>query len=136
MTENYTTPIPEPSIDSQPFWDALNEGRLVFQACGDCGKLRHYPRPICDECYSDHVEWKTSNGKGVIYSWTETHHPFHIGFRGETPYILVTAEFDGGVRMQTQLLGAKVEDLKIGMHVEVVLTKATEDLTLPLLRLA
>ncbi len=136
MSENYTKPIPEPSIDSQPFWDALNEGRLVFQACGDCGKLRHYPRPICDECYSDHVEWKTSNGKGVIYSWTETHHPFHIGFRGETPYILVTAEFDGGVRMQTQLLGAKVEDLKIGMQVEVVLTKATEDLTLPLLRLA
>ncbi|MEL0323790.1 MAG: Zn-ribbon domain-containing OB-fold protein [Rhodospirillales bacterium] len=136
MSENYTKPIPEPSIDSQPFWDALNEGRLVFQACGDCGKLRHYPRPICDECYSDHVEWKTSNGKGVIYSWTETHHPFHIGFRGETPYILVTAEFDGGVRMQTQLLGAKVEDLKIGMHVEVVLTKATEELTLPLLRLA
>ncbi len=136
MSENYTKPIPEPSIDSQPFWDALNEGRLVFQACGDCGKLRHYPRPICDECYSDHVEWKTSNGKGVIYSWTETHHPFHIGFRGETPYILVTAEFDGGVRMQTQLLGAKVEDLKIGMQVEVVLTKATEELTLPLLRLA
>jgi uncharacterized OB-fold protein len=82
------------------------------------------------------VEWKTSNGKGVIYSWTETHHPFHIGFRGENPYILVTAEFDGGVRIQTQLLDAKVEDLKIGMHVEVVLTKATEDLTLPLLRLA
>jgi uncharacterized OB-fold protein len=136
MSENYTKPIPEPSIDSQPFWDALNEGRLVFQACGDCGKLRHYPRPICDECYSDHVEWKTSNGKGVIYSWTETHHPFHIGFRGETPYILVTAEFDGGVRIQTQLLDAKVEDLKIGMHVEVMLTKATEDLTLPLLRLA
>ena len=136
MSENYTKPIPEPSIDSQPFWDALNEGRLVFQACGDCGKLRHYPRPICDECYSDHVEWKTSNGKGVIYSWTETHHPFHIGFRGETPYILVTAEFDDGVRIQTQLLDAKVEDLKIGMHVEVVLTKATEDLTLPLLRLA
>jgi uncharacterized OB-fold protein len=136
MSENYTKPIPEPSIDSQPFWDALNEGRLVFQACGDCGKLRHYPRPICDECYSDHVEWKTSNGKGIIYSWTETHHPFHIGFRGETPYVLVTAEFDGGVRMQTQLLGAKVKDLKIGMHVEVVLTKATEDLTLPLLRLA
>jgi uncharacterized OB-fold protein len=136
MSENYTKPIPEPSIDSQPFWDALNEGRLVFQACGDCGKLRHYPRPICDECYSDHVEWKTSNGKGVIYSWTETHHPFHIGFRGETPYILVTAEFDGEVRIQTQLLDAKVEDLKIGMHVEVVLTKATEDLTLPLLRLA
>jgi len=136
MSENYTKPIPEPSIDSQPFWDALNEGRLAFQACGDCGKLRHYPRPICDECYSDHVEWKTSNGKGVIYSWTETHHPFHIGFRGETPYILVTAEFDGGVRMQTQLLAAKVEDLKIGMHVEVVLSKATEDLTLPLLRLA
>jgi uncharacterized OB-fold protein len=136
MSENYTKPIPEPSIDSQPFWDALDEGRLVFQACGDCGKLRHYPRPICDECYSDHVEWKTSNGKGVIYSWTETHHPFHIGFRGETPYILVTAEFDGGVRIQTQLLDAKVEDLKIGMHVEVVLTKATEDVTLPLLRLA
>ena len=136
MSEGYIKPVPEPSIDSQPFWDALNEGRLVFQACGDCGKLRHYPRPICDSCYSDQVDWKASDGKGFIYSWTETHHPFHVGFRGETPYILVTAEFEGGVRMQTQLLDAKIEDLKVGMPVEVVLMRATGDLTLPLLRLA
>jgi uncharacterized OB-fold protein len=40
------------------------------------------------------------------------------------------------VRMQTQLLDAKIEDLKVGMPVEVVLMRATGDLTLPLLRLA
>lgn len=136
MSDAYDKPLPEPSIDSQPFWDHLKTGRLAFQTCADCGLVRHYPRPVCPACHSMDVEWTEASGRGTLYSWTETHHPFHVAFRGETPYILATVTMEEGVRMQSLLLDADVDQLKVDMPVEVVLHRAAEDVTLPLFRLA
>jgi uncharacterized OB-fold protein len=132
----YAKPLPEPSIDSQPFWDNLKNGRLTFQTCANCGQVRHYPRPVCEACYSMESDWTEASGKGTLYSWTETHHPFHVAFRGETPYILATVDMAEGVRIQSLLLGASVGELALGLPVETVLHRATEDVTLPLFRLA
>ena len=73
----YTKPLPEPDRDTMPYWDALREGRLVIQQCAACGKLRHYPRPVCDSCYSMDATWRQLSGRGSIHSWTIAHHPFH-----------------------------------------------------------
>ncbi len=136
MSQTYDKPLPTPTIESKPYWDGLNEGRLLIQTCADCGKLRHYPRPVCDACYSMEVEWTEASGKGTLYSWTETHHPFHVGFRGDLPYILATVDLDEGVRLQCRLIGAKLEDLKLGQKVEVVFERVTDEVTLPMVRLA
>jgi len=136
MQDEYLKPLPEPSIDSKPFWDGLKERRVMLQRCANCGLVRHYPRPMCSECHSMEEEWIEASGKGAVYSWTVTHHPFHIGFRGETPYILVTVDLEEGVRIQSQLLDAKVEDLKIGLPVEVVFVPAGDEYVLPFFRIA
>ena len=39
-TEAAAKPLPEPTRDSKPYWDALNEGRLVLQQCAACKKIR------------------------------------------------------------------------------------------------
>lgn len=132
----YLKPLPEPSIDSQPFWDGLKQGRVLLQRCADCGTVRHYPRPMCDRCHSMDSEWIEAKGKGTVYSWTITHHPFHIGFRGETPYTLVTVDLAEGVRMQSQLIGAEPEDLRLGLPVEIVLVPAADGIVLPYFRVA
>lgn len=135
MTEDtYNKPIPEPTLDSQPYWDGLKAHRLLLQKCGECGKIRHYPRPVCDNCFSMDVEWIEATGKGKVHSWTETHHPFHPGFKGDVPYILVTVDLDEGVRMISQLKGATLEEVKAEMPVEVYFEDATENLTLPMFR--
>lgn len=136
MNENaYIKPLPEPTIDSLPFWKGLKEHRVLLQRCDDCGVIRHYPRPMCSECHSMEVDWVEASGHGTVYSWTITHHPFHIGFRGETPYVLVTVDLAEGVRIQSQLLDAKPEDLRIGLPVEVVFGQATDDWVLPFFRI-
>ncbi len=134
MTEAYAKPLPRPTIDSKPFWDGLKEHRMVLQTCADCGKVRHYPRPVCDACLSMAVDWTEASGRGTVYSWTETHHPFHAGFRGEIPYILVTVDLDEGVRIQSQLIGASIDELRMGLPVEVCYVDATDEVTLPLFR--
>ncbi|MYE58053.1 MAG: hypothetical protein F4X35_00470, partial [Alphaproteobacteria bacterium] len=68
-------PAPEPTIDSKPYWDGLKERRLLLQQCGDCGLIRHYPRPMCGACHSLEVCWIESSRQGRLYAWTEVHHP-------------------------------------------------------------
>ena len=135
MDEAYAKPLPQPTIDSKPFWDGLKEHRMVLQKCADCGRVRHYPRPVCDACLSMEVAWAEASGRGTVYSWTETHHPFHAGFRGETPYILVTVDLDEGVRMQSRLVDASLDELRLGLPVEVVYMDVTDEVTLPLFRI-
>ena len=66
---------PSPTLDDQFFWDAIAEGRLVFQRCTACGIVRHPPAPMCGECHS--VEWDTqeSSRHGHVYTWIVSHHP-------------------------------------------------------------
>lgn len=136
MNDAYAKPLPEPSIDSKPFWDGLKQHRILLQTCTNCGKKRHYPRPVCDACHSMDSEWTEASGRGTLYSWTETHHPFHIGFKAEVPYILVTVDLEEGVRLQSQLLGATLQDLRIGLPVQAVFADAAEGIVLPYFRLA
>ncbi len=97
-TTTATRPAQIPTTVSGPYWEAAAQGRLVVQCCAACGKLRHYPRLICDRCYSDAVHWVPASGRGNIHSWTVCHHAFHPSFAVELPYVLVTIDLEEGVR--------------------------------------
>lgn len=127
----YLKPVPEPTQESKVYWDALNEGRLLLQQCGHCGKVRHYPRPLCDACYAFDVRWIEAKGTGRIHSWTVTHHAFNPGFKAELPYVLATVDLDEGVRMQAPLRDLDPRDLEIGLPVRAIFEIARDGLTLP-----
>ena len=93
-----TKPSPQPSELSRPYWEAAAQGRLVLQCCTACGKVRHYPRELCDSCYGDVAHWKPARGRGTLHSWTVAHHAFHPAFAAELPYVLVTVDLEDGVR--------------------------------------
>jgi len=126
-------PLPEPTPDTQPYWDGLRAGKLLIQSCASCGKLRFYPRPMCDACYSMDSTWVEASGRGAVHSWTVTHHPFHAGFKGELPYILATVDLAEGVRMNAQVRGIDQDGLRIGLPVRVGFEGAAEGLNLPVI---
>ena len=130
-TADYMKPLPEPSPDTAPYWEGLNNSKLLLQTCATCNKVRHYPRPMCPYCHSMEHTWKPATGRGTVQSWTIAHHAFHPGFKAELPYILVTVDLAEGVRMQAQLRGSKADVLKIGLPVKVAYELAAKDLTLP-----
>jgi uncharacterized OB-fold protein len=103
MTE---APLPTPTPDSLPYWEGLRAGRLVLQRCGACGVVRHYPRPVCASCFSMAVDWIEASGRGIVHSWTETHHAFLPSLAADLPYVLVTADLDEGVRLLARLRGS------------------------------
>ena len=109
-------PSPQTSELARPYWDAAAQGKLVLQSCSDCGKVRHYPRLLCDACYSDGVNWISSKAFGTIQSWTVAHHAFHPAFAAELPYTLVTVDLDEGVRALGRWRGNAA--MSIGLTVE------------------
>ena len=132
MTEpTFEKPLPEPTLESAPFWEGLRTHRLVFQQCANCGKVRHYPRPVCDACFSMDVTWTEASGRGKVHSWTVCHHAFHPGFKRELPYVVLTVDMNEGVRMVGQVQGIPEEALQVGLPVQVGYVDVDDDLTLP-----
>ena len=101
MDAHYDKLVPAPTPDTQPYWDGLKDHRLRLQRCADCGKVRHYPRPMCDACWSMNTDWVDAAGTGTVHSWTITHYAFHPGWKGDLPYLLLTVDLPEGVRMYT-----------------------------------
>jgi uncharacterized OB-fold protein len=108
-------PLPPDTALSRPYWEAARRGQLMVQSCASCGKLRHYPRLLCDACHSTEVHWTELSGRGRIHSWTITHHAFHPAFRDELPLVLVTVDLQEGVRALGHWRGG---ELSIGAQVQ------------------
>jgi uncharacterized OB-fold protein len=131
MDAIYEKLVPSPTPETKPYWDGLNEGRLRLQRCADCGKIRHYPRPMCDACWSMNADWVNASGRGTVHSWTITHYAFHPGFKGDLPYVLLTVDLPEGVRMNAQARGIDPAALHVGLPVVVAFDRVKDDLTLP-----
>ena len=110
-------PAPVVTDDSAVFWDAAAAGRLVGQRCGDCGVLRHPPRPMCPRCHSLHTEVVTLSGRGTLYSYAFLHHPQHPAFT--YPVMAALVDLDEGIRVVSNLTDVAKEDVRIGMRLEV-----------------
>jgi uncharacterized OB-fold protein len=84
---------------SRAYWDGAARGVLVVQQCGNCGKIRHYPRVLCDACWSFEVRPLEVDDRGTVRSWTVTEHAFDPAIAADVPYTLVTVDMAAGVRM-------------------------------------
>ncbi len=124
-------PVPHPTDLSRPYWEGLNRGVLSVQRCAGCGKLRHYPRLVCDQCYALESDWVQASGRGEVHSWTVAHHAFHPGFAGDLPYVLVIVDLEEGVRAMGRLRGVPVEALRLGLPVQFTADQRDDGLTLP-----
>ena len=97
-------PLPEPTPLSQPYWDALKQGRLTFQRCRHCGHAWLPPRAECPQCLEAEWDWTTATGKGRVVSWVVYHHAYHEAFRDRLPYNVALVELDEGPRLITNIV--------------------------------
>lgn len=129
----YKKPLPQPTIDTKPYWDACREHELVLQRCRDCGAYRFYPCEMCIECGSVNTEWRKVSGRGRVYTWTVIRRAISPAWVDELPYIPVVVELDEqpGLLMPGRLLECDPEDVRAGMPVQVMFVDVTDEITLP-----
>jgi uncharacterized protein len=124
-------PLPTPTRESKPYWDGLSEGKLMLQHCASCGKVRHYPRPVCPYCFSMESVFKQASLDGAIHTWTVCHHPFNFFFKAQAPYIVALVDMEAGVRINAPIRGVAEGDLKIGQRVRLGFEPVTKEVTVP-----
>jgi uncharacterized protein len=124
-------PLPTPTRESQPYWDGLREGRFMLQHCAACGRVRHYPRPVCPHCFSMQSEWREASRAGTLHTWTVCHHPFNFFFKQAAPYTVALVDMEAGVRVNAPLRGVPPDQLEIGAKVRLDFEPVTNEITLP-----
>jgi uncharacterized OB-fold protein len=120
---------PVRSPDTAFFWAGTAAGELRIQRCGTCGRLRHPPGPMCPACGSTNPEYVVAAGRGEVYSYVVHHHPPMPG--RETPFVVALVELPEGVRVLGELLDVAVDDVRVGLPVEVTFVAVDEDVALP-----
>jgi uncharacterized OB-fold protein len=127
---------PRPALDSEtrPYWEAAGRGELVIQRCGACGVLRHRPRALCPACLSDDVSFVRASGRGRVHTYTVTHQNQAPPFRDALPYVLAYVDLDEGVRLLTNIVGCRPEEVSVGLPVQVEFADRADDIAIPLFR--
>jgi uncharacterized OB-fold protein len=106
---------PAVTEETEAWWAAAAEGRLVVERCDACGAESHPPRGICRSCRGRAMSWVDVEGPGVVYSLTVNHQRWLPDL--EVPYTVALVEFPDhpGVRVVGRVRG----DAEIGSTVAV-----------------
>jgi len=127
--------MPRPTIDAdtEAFWSACREHRLVVQRCAECGAHRFAPAPVCHRCRSFATELDVSAGRGEVYTWTVVHQVMHPAVADVAPYNVAVVRLDdcGGAMLTTNIVSVDNDELFAGMRVEVRWDDVDDDLSLP-----
>ena len=85
---------------------------------------------MCPRCLSTDKEWAPVSGKGIIYTWVNFVYD-KSGYPAiKVPYAVVVVELEEGLRILSNVVDMKPEDIYIGMPVEAVFEDVDEELTL------
>ncbi|MFO1269919.1 MAG: OB-fold domain-containing protein, partial [Rubrivivax sp.] len=100
--------LPQPEITevSRPYWQALREGRLVFQRCG-CGHAWLPARsecPVCLASAASNARWEQASGRGTLVSWVVYHTAYHPAFESRLPYNVALVQLAEGPRLLTNII--------------------------------
>ncbi len=58
------------------------------------GLLRYPPTTACPWTTDRNSEWVSVEGKGVVHSYVEVHHPIQPAFQDKVPYMIILADLD------------------------------------------
>ncbi|MGB9498801.1 MAG: Zn-ribbon domain-containing OB-fold protein [Dissulfuribacterales bacterium] len=132
--KKYRKPLPVIQPWSKGFWEGARNNKLLIQECKECGEKIFYPRKSCPECWSSNLGWSEASGKGTIYTYSVTMTGVEEVFAEDLPYVLACIDLEEGIRMMSKIVGCDPEAVEIGMEVEVVFEKLTEEISLPYFR--
>lgn len=118
MSDAPKRPAPKENayVDARPFWEGVRARKLVLQFCKDSGKFQHYPRPVSIYTGSRNLGWREVSGRGAIYACSVVRIP-GPGVEGRLPLSIAIVELEEGVRIITNILERKPENVKIGQRV-------------------
>lgn len=115
-----TSVLPAKDATSEPWFQALKEGKLLIQRDPVSGKPQFYPRARIAG-HPDRVpEWAEASGRATLYSWTVVERTVHPQFVELAPFTIAIVDLEEGVRMTSWLVDVPAEQIRCDMPLKVV----------------
>ena len=135
-SEAVLRPLPLGDEVSGAFWEAAKAGRLDIQRCRACRRWNHAPSLACPTCGSENLGYETVSGKSTLFTWCVLKEAPAPGFRDMLPLIVAIVELaeQPHLLLSTNIVGAREEELRLGMPLEVTFERVTEECALPQFR--
>jgi hypothetical protein len=99
---------------------------LRAEVCNECGNTIFPPRDVCPYCAQQKQSWTNLSGRGEVYSYT-TMYSAPTAFEEYTPYTVALVKLAEGPLITAQLTDVETEAISIGMPVEMVTRKLSQD---------
>jgi uncharacterized protein len=117
---------------NRDYWTGGLVGELRIMRCQACGWWHHPPSPVCRTCLSTDMATEVVSGRGVVGAYTINHQQWSPAATTE-PYVIAIVELaeQAGLRQTTNIVGCAVDDVHIGMPVQVVF-EPLADVAVPL----
>ena len=130
---NASRPLPQPTPETQHFWDGCKQGELRLQRCTECSVVYFPPRPFCPACSSRSVAVFKASGRGHLYSYIINHRP-HPAWNA--PYAIAAVKLEEGPVLMSNIVDCAQtpEALQLDMPLEVSFEVQNDEISLPLFR--
>lgn len=133
---SYKKPLPIINEDTAPYWQYCKNHELRMQKCTECDHIRFPASILCPACHSMCAEWLKLSGRGTIYSYIVFRQAYHPAYQDEIPYVVAIIQLDEGPRMESNIIGAGLNEIKIGMTVNVFFEDVSDEISLPKFKMA
>lgn len=114
---------------SKPLYP-LEKVTLMGSHCHSCGEQFFGKYAACLNCGSDDLVDTPLSRQGTLYSYTLNRNPPPGGYKGKLPYEPFAAglvELPEGIRILTPLTDIALDDIKIGMKLELIIKEFYKD---------
>lgn len=115
--------------DTGAFFQAAKEQRLVYRHCNSCNRGTHPPTQYCKHCGSGDTDWKESEGRGRLYSWTRVEHTVLPAYPAPYAVVVVSLSDAPDVRLIGRINGTP--ELHAGQPMTVVFETVGDEAVLP-----
>ncbi len=106
-------------------WRLRNQRYNLEGTTCTCGYKSFPPKRICPQCKENPQSAMQFEGVGEVYSYA-TIYEAPAGFEDYVPYSVALITLDDGPMVSAQLTDVNLEDISIGMRVEMVTRKLKE----------
>jgi uncharacterized OB-fold protein len=109
-----------PGTATQKFLRAMEKGKIIGQACDECGRVYVPPRGACARCGKPTGTDVEVSNKGTVVTFSIIRVPSE-NIKVELPYVAASVVLDGAdITFSALLQEVALEDVRIGMRVEAV----------------
>jgi uncharacterized protein len=124
--EGFERVAPALTERTRDYWTAGADGVLRIARCAACGQFQHPPRPVCSRCRGRDIRSEPVTGRGVVWSWTVNRYQWQKDM--PPPYVLAEVELveQAGLRLLTNIVDCAIDDVGIGLAVEVCFVRSGE----------